>query len=214
MPVTSLDCVKFTVGLLHDQNRFQWTGGYASDSTPQPNTDVDGDFAAQLTGAIYTAFKDCFCADVQILGYQIEPLLRDTPTLPTRTNYPLGTYEGEAAGDSTPSQTSMLAVYYSDEQMQAEETTRTGKLFLGPAPEDVLDSGVIPPGAFNANINELVEALKSFVGSVTGYTWTRLLGPVTALGSPPPGQADFYKVDYHSHRRELFTQRRRMRPLL
>lgn len=204
------DCIRLTVGLVHDQQRLQYVMGfYAAAGLPAQN-DLITDIDTYMDGDFYDLWKLVMAEDVSIVGWQVEGYVVESNVIPYRRNYATTEYPGTITGDSTPAQTSMLLPFYSQAEQAANPTeiVRTSKTFLGPCPESKANSGIITDGGQLAALNQLGVGMREFVGAGSAKTWTRVICP------DPNDPLAVWLCDYSDERHELFTQRRRMRPLL
>lgn len=211
--ISSLNGMRVTLAFQTDRYRWQTVLDYLADAALAFADDILGDVLFWVTNDFNSAFSACMAVDTQIAGFQVEPLLRDTEIIPQRVNFASGSYPGVVSGDSTPIQTSQLIAFYSEDQIAAAGRTIVGKSFVGPCPESQANGGIISDGQATL-LAALGNALLEWDGNETSHHYTRALGPQLPLGTPRPGAADYYACDAFSVRHELFTQRRRMRPII
>jgi len=196
-----------TVGLLYGQHRLQCVIPMISDTAAGTPTQRGTEFQPWLEDTIYPAWLPVLPEECQIVGFMVEGM-GDDSILPFRINYPLNTYDGTGSAGGTPPQVSQLIAFYSDTQIALAARTAVGKMNVGPCPEDANGDGVVLTGQVTL-LQTLGGLLASgFVGASSGTHWYR------ALAAHPLPAADVHVANLVVARTNLFTQRRRLTPLL
>lgn len=205
--------VRLVIGFTSDANRWQVVIPYLA-ATGLPNfTEIIADFETFVATTLWDLWKLVLSNDTEMRGLEIQPLVAGAAVMPYRTNFTDGTKVGTIAADSTPPQTSFLITYYSSEQIAAGGRTITARSFVGPCPETRANSGIID-GGMAAALQSLGTAMMQFQGIASNEYYDRGCGDDPAGIIPPATvSTSMYLADNAVARHELFTQRRRMKPL-
>lgn len=155
---------------------------------------------------VFSRYLAVLAEDCQIVGQQCEEMCSGN-ALPYRVNYALGTFVGAVTGRSYSQQVSMLTAWFSQLQIVDGPKTHTGKSFWGPPPESGCDQQSLTP-AFQTDLITLSNYVLNGTTNGSGTVLKR------ALARKPAPADDVYVVDFQSTRSTVFTQSRRLTPLM
>lgn len=209
-PLTTAAGIRISIGLVVDVNLFQLVMPYSIEegSTVPAQADMLSDVEQFVEHQFYDLWKEIAAEDQHLTGWQVENYDGPNgPYIPYRATLQTGSFPGLISGDSTPPQTSVLFAYNAVDQAATTDPLVTAHTYLGPGPESKWDSGVINDAGYDGDLGTLLTLTRHWTGSASTAVWKRI---VTRWHGTP---ARAYAADYGALRQNLFTQRRRMRPL-
>lgn len=194
-----------TAALYGGGQRWQIVSPYIATTSLVPATDAK-QLCDSWESSTLPLYRALLAEDCEIIGQQCEEMVSGN-AIPYRVNYALGTFPGLVSGRSYSQQVSMLTAWFSTLQVVDGPSTHTGKTFWGPPAESGCDQNSLTPGYFGDLISLSLNVL-------LGYTLSSGTVVRRALARKPVGTDDVYVVDVQEARSSVFTQRRRLTPIM
>lgn len=208
--------VSFTVamGMYSSGQRFQYVIRYGRTGGNPFGTGIQiwQDVKSRLSVTVIPLWQAAMSSEIEFVGWSVESVVAGG-IIPYRENYPLATFPGLQNAPMYSQNVSMLGVGYSADQIATGDKLRTAKTFLGPPPEDQIDTQVLKAAYQVGALQALVDSLfEPWTGAFTGTNWARVFG---TLSTPVPLAGDVqYPVSTWAVRQTVFTQARRLTPII
>lgn len=199
--------LRITVGIVCANQRLQCVVPYLKDGV----LIIDQTAVQVITyweTNVIPAWRDVLAQDCYIDGVLIEPMCKGK-MIPLRRIYSPSTYQGTVSGESYSPNASMLMAWYSaDEATTPGKKTHVGKTFFGPPPEGKCAADSVDLAFVASECQTLATQLKVLAIGGGGPNYYRSVGVNNAPG------VDLFTADTVRVRSTVFTQRRRVKPVL
>lgn len=199
--------VIFSVGLYGGGEHFQCVMPLIYENVPGAVT-VKDDLIDWFENVIVSLWQPCLASDMELTAIQAESFA-NAAFVPLRKVYPRGTWPGTEGAESYSQNASMLISFHSTDQAGSGARVRTGKSFIGPPPESKCVNRTIDAAFVTGALNSLALALLAgFIGVSSGVRFRR------ALAADAITVGGMYSADQANVRANVYTQKRRLSPIL
>lgn len=172
-----------------------------------------GTSSVQMLTAMQTALRakwlDCLSEDCELQALQAEGGEMGN-CIPYRINIPAGDQPGTVVGEMYSQNVSMMLVRQAGDQVISGSRIRTGKMFIGPPPESKCNAQHILNAFLSGPLATFRTAVQTGFTDAGGLNWKMAL----SLATHGVGPLQVYVCDYFQMRTTVFTQKRRLQPLV
>lgn len=194
------------IGLVSSRQDYESVFPIIGDA-PLPPFDSIDDIRTWFVGTLFPLWQAILAEDCYINHIKVNNMVAGK-TYSTRTIYSPLDFPGLVAGESSPTNASVLAVFYADDQPDATHRVRTAKNFLGPPPESAVHGDTLTAAYAGTDVQALITAIATGLLGAHGVNYYRALRRDFRTGQP------IYACTRGTSRFTVFTQRRRLKPIL